>query len=73
VSVILGGVVLVLGGTVLAQTGPEQALPEPRALIRVERSSLNVGRVKAGEDVIGMFVFRNRGDRPVKILKAAPS
>ncbi len=45
--------------------------PAPRLV--VESTTVDVGEVRPGEEAVGTFVFRNTGDVPVKILRAAPS
>jgi hypothetical protein len=41
--------------------------------LRVEQSTLDLGTVQAGTDAVGVFVFHNDGDGPVKIIRAKPS
>jgi len=53
-----------------APAAPQAATVEPS--FRVEQSSLDLGTVRAGEDAVGTFVFRNDGQVPVKILRAKP-
>lgn len=40
---------------------------------RVEEASVHVGRVIAGNDITGTFVFHNDSDKEVKIIRAKPS
>ena len=39
----------------------------------VDSTQLDVGSVAAGKTADATFVFHNDGDRPVRILRAAPS
>lgn len=39
----------------------------------VESSHLEVGPVSAGSTAVATFVFRNEGDKAVRIIRAAPS
>ena len=41
--------------------------------LKVENASLEVGPVTAGTAAEAIFVFRNEGERDVRILRAAPS
>jgi hypothetical protein len=49
---------------------PEAAAAQPS--FRVEQANLDLGTVRAGEDAVATFVFRNDGQAPVKILSAKP-
>jgi|GEM_PF-6171708 len=51
-------------------SAPEAAAVQPS--FRVEQSSLDLGTVRAGQDAVATFVFRNDGEVPVKILSAKP-
>jgi allophanate hydrolase subunit 1 len=51
------------------QTSPQSEKP----LFWVESTSVDVGKVKAGDDAVATFVFHNNSNQPVKILKAKPS
>ena len=51
------------------QTSPQADKP----LFWVESTSVDVGQVKAGDDAVATFIFHNKSDQPVKILKAKPS
>lgn len=59
---------------VAAAQGPAPApdAPAVQPSFRVEQSSLDLGTVRAGEDAVATFVFRNDGQAPVKILRAKP-
>ncbi len=61
---------------VFAQARPavaEEQRPEVRQLISVESTEIDLGKVTAGQEVVGTFVFHNSGERPVKILRAKPT
>ncbi len=45
----------------------------PAPVLVVESATVDVGEIRPGEVAEGTFVFRNTGDREVKILRAAPS
>lgn len=70
--------VMVLAGPslVLAQAKPaaaEEHGSAVRQLISVESTEIDLGKVTAGQEVVGTFVFHNSGERPVKILRAKPT
>jgi copper(I)-binding protein len=52
-----------------ADTGPQTQ----KASLWVESSSVDVGKIKAGEDAVATFILHNDSDQPIKILKAKPS
>jgi hypothetical protein len=58
-------------GPLIAQDTTEGTANQPSFF--VEQQRIDLGTVKAGEDAVATFVFRNTGDVPVKILKAKPS
>ena len=45
---------------------------EPRGFW-VEETTLDVGDIRAGEQVVGTFVFHNDGEKDVNIIRAKPS
>lgn len=47
--------------------------PSEQASFGVEQSSLELGKVVAGETVTATFVFRNDGPEDVHIIRAKPS
>ena len=69
----------------LAVTGPAMAFAQAKParaqeqrsavhqMISVESTEIDLGKVTAGQEVVGTFVFHNSGDRPVKILRAKPT
>ncbi len=64
---------VVIGVTVAAaQTRGASSRPAVPSL-HVDHVVLDTGQVLAGHDVVGTFIFKNRGKRPVRILRAAPS
>jgi copper(I)-binding protein len=66
------GLMIILPILVAAQTtgtGPLSKKP----LLWVENASVDVGKVKAGEDAVATFVLHNDSNQPIKILKAKPS
>ncbi len=40
---------------------------------RVEEANLKLGKITAGKDAVGTFVFHNGTDHDVKIIRAKPS
>jgi len=58
-------------GAAPAPTPTPVAKAEP--ILHVENATVDAGDVRPGEALVGTFIFKNTGDRPVKILKAAPS
>ena len=56
---------------VTAQSPPKPTASEPT--FSVEQTEIDLGTIKAGTDAVAEFVFHNRGEQPVKILKAKPS
>ncbi len=74
-----GAVVAVLcvaPGVVLAQAQPAghgEHGSAVRQMISVESTEIDLGKVTAGQEVVGTFVFHNSGDRPVHILRAKPT
>ena len=38
----------------------------------IEQQEIDVGAVKAGQEAVATFVFRNTGETPVRILQAKP-
>jgi len=40
---------------------------------RVEEANIKLGKVAAGKDAVGTFVFHNDTDHDVKIIRAKPS
>ncbi len=61
----------VAAGAVPATTPTPGAKAKP--FLHVESTVVDAGEVRPGAVLVGKFVFKNTGDRPVKILKAAPS
>jgi len=53
-------------------SGPAPARQAGAGLV-VENMTVKVGEIRPGGVAEGTFVFRNTGDRAVKILRAAPS
>jgi len=47
--------------------------PVDKASFRVEKTNLELGKIKAGEVAEATFVFHNDGKEPVKIIRAKPS
>jgi len=39
----------------------------------VQEANLNLGKVAAGQDAVGTFVFHNDTEKDVKIIRAKPS
>ena len=54
-------------------SGLEAVPEEARPTFRVEEMDLHVGKVPAGAEAVGTFVFHNDGDEPVEIIRAKPS
>lgn len=40
---------------------------------RVENANIKLGKVSAGKDAVGTFIFHNDTDKDVKIIRAKPS
>jgi len=40
---------------------------------RVEEPNLKLGKIMAGKDAVGTFIFHNETDKDVKIIRAKPS
>lgn len=61
------------------QAGPndgrseEAGLQQVKPLLTVENEKIDLGEVKAGSEAVATFVFHNKGDVDVKILRAKPS
>ena len=64
-SVVAGLLVIWLAGTLSAD--------EESRGFWVEEPKLDMGKVTAGTDVLGTFVFHNDSDADVKIIRAKPS
>ncbi|MCG6963935.1 MAG: DUF1573 domain-containing protein [Acidobacteria bacterium] len=61
-------------GVALAQHTPPKPGAQPvKPILSVEHSELDLGKVPAGQKIVATFIFHNSGEKPVKILKAAPS
>lgn len=67
------GAILGLGTASAQQAVPTSSAQHVKPSISVEHSELDLGKVQAGRKIVATFVFHNAGDKPVKILKAAPS
>ena len=39
----------------------------------VENTTVDLGKIRAGEDAVGTFIFHNETDKDVKIIRAKPS
>ncbi len=76
IMVSLAAMVWVIPKPTVAQQNDSRdvAGTEPaRQLIHVDHTKLELGKIMAGEEVVGTFVFHNDGKRPVKILRAKPT
>jgi len=75
VEVLAASVAIAVSG-LAAGAGPAPT-PVPKAtakaILHVENETVDAGEVRPGSVLTGTFVFRNTGERPVRILKAAPS
>lgn len=56
----------------LAVAAPPAAEGKAPRLV-VEKESIDIGAVRAGEDAVATFVLRNEGDAPLHVLRAKPS
>ena len=65
-------VIFVLGALAVAAEDTTDGKAEQPAFF-AEQTRVELGTVKAGQDAVATFVFRNNGEVPVKILKAKPS
>ena len=66
--------IAVSGMAVAAHPAPTPAPQvKAKAMLQVENETVDAGEVRPGGVLTGTFIFKNTGDRPVKILKAAPS
>jgi len=66
-------VALAAGGSAAAQSATPAPTAKPAPILHVESTTVDAGEVRPGAILEGKFAFTNRGARPVKILKAAPS
>jgi len=48
-------------------------VPQVGPLLTVEEPTIDLGEIKAGSDAVATFVFHNKGDVDVRILRAKPS
>ncbi len=60
-------------GGAAAQSAPPAPTAKPAPILHVKSTTVDAGEVRPGTILEGKFIFTNSGDRPVKILKAAPS
>jgi len=40
---------------------------------RAEHANLKIGKIPAGQDAVGKFIFHNDTDHDIKIIRAKPS
>ncbi len=76
VMVSLAAMVWVFPKPTVAQqndSGDAAGAKSAQQLIHVDHTQLELGKVMAGDEVVGTFVFHNNGKRPVKILRAKPT
>ncbi|NOZ95205.1 MAG: DUF1573 domain-containing protein [Acidobacteria bacterium] len=66
-------VALAAAGGAAAQSTPPAPTAKPAPILHVKSATVDAGEVRPGTILEGKFIFTNSGDRPVKILKAAPS
>lgn len=65
---------LIVALPIIAAAQDTQASPQAeKPSFWVESTSVDIGKVKAGDDAVATFIFHNESDQPVKILKAKPS
>lgn len=67
------GMTLASAGAVAAQSATPAPSAKPAPILHVKSLTVDAGEVRPGAVLKGKFLFTNTGDRPVKILKAAPS
>jgi len=61
---LLSVVVFAIATHAEAQSGPTFSVENPR---------IDIGEIKAGSEAVATFVFHNKGETDVKIIKAKPS
>ncbi|MEE4272197.1 MAG: hypothetical protein V2I67_11010 [Thermoanaerobaculales bacterium] len=74
-TVLLAGV-LAIAAPMSAQGGDQgraSNTPQVGPLLTVEEPTIDLGEIKAGTDAVATFIFHNRGDVDVKIIRAKPS
>ena len=62
---------LATSGVVLAGDGAEKA--SKGKTFRVENSTVDLGVVRAGQDGVAVYIFKNDTDKDVKIIRAKPT
>ncbi len=54
------------------ENAEKQERPQDKSF-RVEEANLKLGKIVAGHDAVGTFIFHNDTDKDVKIIRAKPS
>jgi hypothetical protein len=67
------GLMILLPTLLAAQTADSSSLQTTQPKFWVESTTVDAGKVKAGEYAVATFIFHNDSDQPIKILKAKPS
>ena len=66
-------VCVMMAASALANAANDEERTEATKVFRVENPTLDLGTVRAGEEVVATFVFHNETDTDVRIIHAKPT